>query len=395
MTKRAICLAGGGPAAGLHIGVLEVLKKHGIDFKVWALSCIGAWVGIIYNQAPQGSEIDETYRFFHDVFRDDESFQSFPMNTVFTPDWVGNTKALTEFLLNFDNYRNAVLPREMIKSLTDTLSFLRGNLGRFSEGDFNRWTLNQILAVHPVMRFLMAMAYKSPITGRSRLYYPDSKFLNDIRFGSLSDPKKPYLFHNAWNLTKQELELFANHPVNDQKGNPRGYKEISALSLCACSALPFIEQTIEIGGNTYCEGALVDTVNFKSLLEDHHHPENNDPLDEIWISRIVTAQQIRSPKNLYDSLANLCQLFAATVGEDDIKLFKYHVQDNNRNGKGPKWEGTIVEIHVDTDINFQWSHSNLDNGREHGKKAAEHAVHEYKKHEPKPHGTFRILGERP
>jgi len=40
--KRAICLAGGGPAAGLHIGVLESLKKNGIDFDVWALSCIGA-----------------------------------------------------------------------------------------------------------------------------------------------------------------------------------------------------------------------------------------------------------------------------------------------------------------------------------------------------------------
>ena len=40
--KRAICLAGGGPAAGLHIGVLQGLKENGIDFdnenSVWALS---------------------------------------------------------------------------------------------------------------------------------------------------------------------------------------------------------------------------------------------------------------------------------------------------------------------------------------------------------------------
>src|ERR1044071_8379946 len=50
--KRAICLAGGGPAAGLHIGVLEGLAAKGIKFTresdVWALSCIGAWVGILY-----------------------------------------------------------------------------------------------------------------------------------------------------------------------------------------------------------------------------------------------------------------------------------------------------------------------------------------------------------
>jgi predicted acylesterase/phospholipase RssA len=48
--KRAITLGGGGPAAGLHIGVLEALATAGITFDVWALSCIGAWVGIVYNQ---------------------------------------------------------------------------------------------------------------------------------------------------------------------------------------------------------------------------------------------------------------------------------------------------------------------------------------------------------
>ncbi len=46
MTKRAIALAGGGPAAALHIGALEYLNEHGIKFDqpddVWALSCIGA-----------------------------------------------------------------------------------------------------------------------------------------------------------------------------------------------------------------------------------------------------------------------------------------------------------------------------------------------------------------
>ena len=50
MVKRAIALGGGGPAAGLHIGVLEALANADIEFEVWALSCIGAWVGIVYNQ---------------------------------------------------------------------------------------------------------------------------------------------------------------------------------------------------------------------------------------------------------------------------------------------------------------------------------------------------------
>src|SRR6476660_3726289 len=80
--KRAICLGGGGPAVGLHIGALEGLKKRNIDFgnrsSVWALSCIGAWAGVIYNQAKRGQETETTYNFFHDIFRDAKPFESFP-----------------------------------------------------------------------------------------------------------------------------------------------------------------------------------------------------------------------------------------------------------------------------------------------------------------------------
>ena len=75
------------------------------------------------------------------------------------------------------------------------------------------------------------------------------------------------------------------------------------------------------------------------------------------MSRIVDSKQIRKPENLHDALANLCQLFAATVGEDDVKLFKYHVRYDNRQSSE---DGTVVEIHVPGHINFKWNHSNLD-----------------------------------
>jgi predicted acylesterase/phospholipase RssA len=394
--KRAICLAGGGPAAGLHIGVLEGLKKRGITFdneeSVWALSCIGAWVGVIYNQANEGEEIEQTKRFFRDVFRDDKSFKSFPTNTIFAPDWLGNAEAMIDFMLEPENYRNAFLPREIMKSYLYTMAALRRQMSAtrrrrykfrdgefeeseefegFDEGDFNRWTLNQILAVNPAVRFLTALMYKSKVDGLSKLYYPDSKLLRDIKFNRLYDKKKPFIFHNAWNLSKQELVLFANRPVKD-----RDYRRMSAASLCACSALPFIEQTVTIDDDIYCEGALIDTVNFRDLLKDH--PE----LDEIWISRIVDADQILPPRNLHDSLANLSQLFAATVGEDDVKLFKYHVKFGEVDGDGakagPTWTGTIVEIPVASDINFEWSRSNLQRGIESGADAAEQAFAKYR-----------------
>src|SRR5204863_3260349 len=98
----------------------------------------------------------------------------------------------------------------------------------------------------------------------------------------LNNDGKPYIFHNAFNFGTKEVDLFANKPTSGGKR----YNAISAASLCACSALPFIEQTVKVDGDVYCEGALVDTVNFRELLEDH------DDLDEIWINRIVDARQI-------------------------------------------------------------------------------------------------------
>ncbi len=67
-----------------------------------------------------------------------------------------------------------------------------------------------------------------------------------------------------------------------KKSKDKEYKCLSPPpALCACSALPPLsEGTVEIDGVTYCEGALVDTVNFESLLEEH--PD----LDEIWVGWI-------------------------------------------------------------------------------------------------------------
>jgi predicted acylesterase/phospholipase RssA len=384
-TKRAICLAGGGPAVGLHIGALEGLKDRGIDFgndrSVWALSCIGAWVGVVYNQAKEGREIEETYNFFYDVFRDDKSFQSFPTNTVFAPDWAGGAEAMLNFLFEPKNYRNAFLPRHFMESFVHTMSLLgdRKSWGRFSEGDFNRWTLNHVLAVNPAVRFLTALLYKSEIDGRSRLHYEDSKMLRDIEFKALDKRGKPYLFHNAFNFANNNIDIFANDSPEGRRR--KDHKAISAASLCACSALPFIEQTVQVDADIYCEGALVDTVNFERLLEDHHRPEQGEPLEEIWINRILDTRQIRKPENLHDALANLCQLFAATVGEDDIKLFKLHVRENNRSTDKEleklKWTGTLIEIEVDNQINFHWSHENLNRGRANGAKAAANAYKLY------------------
>jgi hypothetical protein len=84
--KRAIALAGGGPAAGLHIGALSALEERGVTFDVWSLSCIGAWVGVYYNQLKDQRRASQTHAFFREhAFRDTASYRGFPVNKAFAP----------------------------------------------------------------------------------------------------------------------------------------------------------------------------------------------------------------------------------------------------------------------------------------------------------------------
>jgi len=344
--RRAITLAGGGPAAGLHIGALEGLQEAGITFQVWALSCIGAWVGIVYNQWGSGNKAERTYNFFRDnVFRDDISYSRFPVNTVFGPDLRANIAAVIKFLYDPSNYNNLVLPTKIAEAFRESISFWSDPRRSSSEGDFNHWMLDQVLAVHPLSRFLTSLMYLSPLSGLSRIYYADSSFLKEIRFENL--PRDVFIYHNAWNLSQKKLQLFSNQPDK--------YKNICKESLCACSALPYVEETVTIDNEVYCEGALIDTVNFSRLIEDHE-------LDEIWVSRIVDVKQVKSPNNIKDALGNLCMLFAGSLGDDDVRLFKYHARDE-------KWKGVIYEIRVPTNINFDWTYENLEKGRALGRAA--------------------------
>ena len=376
--KRAITLAGGGPTAGLQIGALRRFEEERLTFDVWALSCIGAWVASVYHQFDE-DKARQTEEFFHEhIFCDDDCYSRFPISHVFGPDLQQNATALVQFLCDPASYHNLVLPDEMLAAMLRNLEFV-SDASRWNPGDLNALVLEN-LAANPMSRLLTSMMYLSEITGLAKIYYPGSSFLKQINFEKLKDVE-PFMYHNAYNLNKSRLELFANRPgevnPNIEEINARYpdkkrglYREIDAQSVCACSALPYIEQPVEIDGETYCEGALVDTVNFKDLLSDHHD------LDEVWIVRIVGKNQIKKPENLCDAMGNLIMLFAATVGEDDVKLFRYHAKEAIHPWK-ETWNGKIVELEVSDEINYDWSHSNLEKGIEAGYKAADDALVKY------------------
>lgn len=362
--KRAIALAGGGPAAGLHIGALKALEDAGIDFDVYTLSCIGAWVGIVYNTRTPPNRAQQTLDFFEEFcFRDDASFSWFPVNRGFASDMRAQWKAWSEFPLSKKReWQHLVQPHEIFRSMCKTIG-LASDPSKWTTQEINYWMLNDVLAVHPFTRYMTSLVYSSEINGLSKIYYDDSPVLKEVfRDDLLFAKDAPEVYHNAWRLPKNgapgRMQIFHNRPGRFGKGE-RDYLPIQPRSLCACSALPYIEESVTIDGDEYTEGALVDTVNFKNLLRDHQD------LDEVWVSRIVDDSQVRPARSLADSLANLPMQFAAEVGENDIKLFRQHLLNQTR------MRPRVVEVPIvpHTEVTFEWKHSNLMKGYAEGQRA--------------------------
>ena len=342
--KRALTIAGGGPAAGIGLGVLKALGEFPeISFDVWSLSCVGAWLGCLYHVSPdRTNKLEYATKLMEGFFRADDVYDKFPCPTVFLPDIPEMISAYFRFMIDPDSYANLIVPGEIIKGYRQLCDYYLSP-SKWSYGDFCHLMLNAMMAPNPAARFLMSMIYKSDIPGMNKLWFgSDYNLLKSFDMTLLEREDVPILYHNAYNIDLQELQLFSNR---DDK-----YPKITAQSLCACSGLPYILSPVKINGSTYVEGATIDTVGFWHLMQNH--PD----LDEIWVCRILDTHQIRPHRNLVEALNNLVMLFASTTSEDDVKLFRFHLKELNAGRTQPI---ELVEFPVDHHTSFDWNLTNL------------------------------------
>jgi predicted acylesterase/phospholipase RssA len=376
VVKRALALAGGGPAVGLSIGALEAFEKRGMSFDLWSCACIGAWLAVAYNHAPKGEGLAAAKKFFRGVFRPDDEYERFPIASVFAPDFHKMTKSAVDFVMNPLNYANLVVPEAIVRAAEDLAKFAT-DPSQWNLSNVNTKILNDVLAVNPASRFATSLIYLSAFNGLSRTYYKDSAMLESLHFEALYDPEKPVIIYNSYNVTAQKLELFTNKP----ELMAQGYGPVIGETLCACSALPYIEEPVTIGGDIYVEGATIETVNFEDMLKNF-----GETLEEIWVSRILDRKQVRPAKNLYEALNNLVMLFAATTSEDDVKIFEFHLEVYNQRERIAKGRKPIQlhKIHVCHHISYDWTYSNLERSIKEGRAAAELALANYPEPAPGP-----------
>ncbi|HYL32975.1 MAG TPA: patatin-like phospholipase family protein [Stellaceae bacterium] len=359
--KRALTLAGGGPAVGIGLGVLKALgESPEIKFDVWSLSCVGAWLGCLYHVSPDRSDkYGYAEKKMYDFFRDDDAYDKFPCPTVFVPDIPEWIAASLRFTVDPRSYTNLVVPKEILNGYNQLLDFYL-TPSKWNYGEFCHLLLNAFLAPNPAARFLMSMIWKNDLPGISKLWYPHYDLLQSLDMDLLAGADVPVLYHNAYNVDAQRLELFSN---KDDK-----YQKITTETLCACSGLPYILSPVTINGTTYVEGATIDTVGFKDLLENH--PD----LDEVWVCRLLDTKEVHPHHNLVEALNNLVMLFAATTSTDDVKLFRFHLE--KRNAEHNK-KIALIEFPVDHHCGFEWTHSNLAASVLASHSSAKGRIHEY------------------
>ncbi|MEO5357906.1 MAG: patatin-like phospholipase family protein [Nitrospirae bacterium YQR-1] len=360
--KRLIALGGGGPAVGLGLGVLRrISESPDMRFDVWTTACAGAWLGMAYNIAPPGKEYDNALKFCQNNMRPDDLISAFPIPGQFVPDFTGIMENIREFLNDPRSLENLYVPQHWPKAFKHMMEILNDS-SRWNNCELNPMILNDIMAVNPISRLMASLLYRSRITGLAKMYYDDCNYKDNALNYNIEDifkPGKPTIYHNLYNITKSRVELLIN-----SKTHPK-YKPMTMKSLRAGSALPYIIEPIEIDGDMCCEGAMVDTINFKDVIRNH--PD----LDEIWVVRLLNLSQIKEPKSLLDALNNLIMLFAATMSEDAIAMLRFRLEKRRMRTR-------VIEVPVTGDILYEWSESNLQRSIEHGYRHADSIISKYK-----------------
>ncbi len=389
--RRCLALGGGGPAVGISIGFLQALEDWNekvqdsgemhrvIEFPVWVAGCVGGWLACLYHLGDgkgkgKARQVEDVMRGF---FREDDMYEMFPAPKTFTPDMPEMIAEGLKFFINPDNYRQLVVPKQIVKAYAEIADFLARDNWHRNQGDLAFMMLNSVFAPNPAARLIMSLLYKTNMRGLNKIWFgPDYSILKKYDLKELQKEAIPDIYINSYNIDRHQSDIFTNHV---EKNRARGVeaREITMEVLCASSALPYILSPVEIDGEMYMEGALVDSFCLEAIYDGH------SDLNEIWVSRIVDHQQVKRPRNLLDALNNLIMLYAGTTSRHDITAFvnKLHNEELlfalHHEKCGPKCEHhphvtEVIELPVEPTTTYYWNYENLDNSiRESRKKCAE------------------------
>lgn len=153
----------------------------------------------------------------------------------------------------------------------------------------------------------------------------------------------PHFYLNAYNVTKQIIDDFTQD-------------EITPDHFRAALAFPLIYGPYRLKGDLYYEGAVVDCLNFKDLVEQHHGLETIVVFDVLGSDTLI-----RAPRNIYDSWVLSMIIPLVKTAEDNLDLFALKHNNGWRRPEGAKTDLLKIEFDIPDQYLIEvldWSASN-------------------------------------
>lgn len=313
--RTALVLGGGAPNMALMAGALAAFADRKITFDVVSTSGAGSLAGLLW-LAPKGNEPRDALESVTAMSVTDKIYEVLPVNyKVFNKPgpWA-------------DMWRHALAANPFFRL------------------DAKSYKTDPLYALGMDWVGLMgAMMTPSGVQSDSWGLCAPAPFAEAIvDFDKLADVA-PYFYLNAYNVTKETI-------VNFRK------EEITPDHFRAALAFPFIYGPYKMGEEYFYEGAVVDCLNFKDLVEMH------TGLDTIVVFDVLGSDKlIRNPRNLYDSWVLSMIVPLVKTAEDNFELFALKHNHGYRRQEGAKTDLLRVEFDVpdgDLDKVLDWSSSN-------------------------------------
>lgn len=312
--RTALVLGGGAPNLTLMSGALCALTEKRVKFDVISTAGAGTFIGLLY-AAPKGASPSEALKSTIDISISDWIYQFFPVN--------------------YKVYQKPGAGAQLYRDTLSSLPWVRAMTGWDYPTPAQRFLADWI-------QLVTAVFSPSDLTPMSKGLCAHMPIITDwVDFQKLK--KVDFAFYiNAYNITDRCMQIFSK-------------EEITIEHYFACSAFPFIYPPKRMDGKLYFEGAAVDCLNYKSLVEKH--PE----VGTIVVFDVLGCEKLfREPKDLYDAWVLSIITPLVEIARDDTKIFELKYNrgpDGSPLRKLLKVEFDIPEEHLPQVLD--WSYSNL------------------------------------
>lgn len=298
--RTALVLGGGAPNMALMAGAVAAFVDRGVVFDVVSASGAGSLAGLLW-LAPKGQTPAEALRSVVTMSISDAIYQHLPVNyKVFQKPgtWA-------------DLWRSALAANPFFA---------------VKPQDYERWAPYALWA--DWMALCAASLSPSGLEWSSWGLCAPTPFIEHIIDFDKIRHITPHFYLNAYNVTKEVIDDFTKDQIT-----PDHFR--------AALAFPLIYGPYRLNGDLYYEGAVVDCLNFKDLVERHRGLETIVVFDVLGSDTLI-----RAPRNIYDSWVLSMIIPLVKTAEDNLDLFALKHNNGWRKSEGAKTDLLKIEFDI-------------------------------------------------